>query len=54
MGTMRFMAPECFKKERNQEFNGRRVDIWAVGITLYLLLTNKYPFGGNSLQEVED
>ena len=48
MGTMRFMAPECFKKERNKEFHGKRLDIWAAGVTLYLLLTNKYPFGGNT------
>ena len=54
MGTVRFMAPECFKEEVNKEFHGKRVDIWAAGISLYLLLTNKYPFGGNTKHDVED
>ena len=40
MGTMRFMAPECFKQEQGKEFNGKQIDIWAAGVTLYLLLKN--------------
>ena len=54
MGTVRFMAPECFKDEVNKEFHGKRIDIWAAGISLYLLLTNKYPFGGNTKHDIED
>ena len=54
MGTVRFMAPECFKDETSKELHGKRVDIWAAGISLYLLLTNKYPFGGRTKHDVED
>ena len=50
---MRFMAPECFRLEKNKQFHGKRVDIWAAGITLYLLLTNKYPFCGQTQQQIE-
>ena len=48
MGTMRFMAPECFIPENRKNLNGKSLDIWAAGITLYLLLTGSYPFGGDS------
>ena len=48
MGTMRFMAPECFRQVQCKEFNGKHIDIWAAGVTLFLLLTNKYPFSGNT------
>ena len=54
MGTVRFMAPECFKQEQGKEFNGKQIDIWAAGVTLYLLLKNQYPFGGNTQQDIED
>ena len=53
MGTMRFMAPECFKPDSRKKLSGKKLDIWAAGVTLYLLLTSKYPFGGDTQQEIE-
>ena len=54
MGTVRFMAPECFNSVPGKELRGKRVDIWAAGITLFLLLTKEYPFIGGTLSEIRD
>ena len=54
MGTVRFMAPECFNAAPGKELHGKRVDIWAAGITLFLLLTKEYPFVGQTLTAIRD
>ena len=42
-GTMFFYAPEmCI--EDHTEFQGKPLDVWALGITLYLLIYRKLPF----------
>ena len=58
-GTYLFMAPEMFKTSsymaaddtlRDEKVvRGRPSDIWAAGITLYNLLTKKFPFGGRNI-----
>ncbi len=40
-GTPSYMAPEMFAGEMGDE----RTDIYALGVTLYELLTRKYPYG---------
>jgi calcium-dependent protein kinase len=40
LGTPLFMAPEILK---NEEYNNK-VDIWSVGIMLFMMLTGKLPF----------
>ena len=40
MGTFVYCAPELLLGERS----GKEVDLWALGITLYVLLTGGYPF----------
>lgn len=44
-GTPSYMAPEMVLK---QSYNGKCVDIWALAVVLYKLLTGEYAFGGNS------
>jgi len=41
VGTTAFMAPETFTGE---EFSGKRIDIWALGVTLYMLAYGKLPW----------
>ena len=52
LGTIRFMAPEHFTSEGEKMLNGKSVDVWASGVTLYMMLTNEFPFKGKTLQEI--
>jgi serine/threonine protein kinase len=41
-GTPSYMAPELVNRV---SYDGIKVDIWAVGVILYKLVTGEYPFG---------
>ena len=43
------MAPELVKKA---EYDGRHVDMWALGVLLYALLSGTFPFKGQSEKEL--
>ena len=45
-GTYLFMAPEMFKTGVEKVVKGRAIDIWALGVTLFNLLTKDYPWKG--------
>jgi serine/threonine protein kinase len=45
MGSPNYMAPEQIASSRSVD---ARVDIWAIGVVLYSLITGKLPFGGSS------
>ena len=47
VGTFHYMAPEIGKGEY-----GKEIDIYAVGIILYEMLTGEVPFEGESTQEI--
>lgn len=40
-GTLAFKPPEAFSEEKGDSAAG---DVWAIGVTLYLLLTDQLPF----------
>ncbi|XP_015238419.1 PREDICTED: calcium/calmodulin-dependent protein kinase kinase 1-like isoform X1 [Cyprinodon variegatus] len=42
-GTPAFMAPEMIKGQE-QSFNGKALDVWAMGITLYSFVFGECPF----------
>ena len=46
-GTPAFMAPESLSAE-STKFEGKPVDLWAMGVTLYCLLYGTTPFEGNT------
>lgn len=41
-GKLRFMAPEIYQKK--DCFDGLAVDIWSVGVVLFILLTGRQPY----------
>lgn len=47
-GSMRYFSPEIVKTGAKKVF-GTKTDVWALGVTLYQLATNKYPFEANSI-----
>ena len=48
-GTPSYMAPELVKKH---EYDGRQVDMWALGVLLYSLLAGSFPFRGQNEHEL--
>jgi len=49
-GTYRFMAPEMFGADKSVKLvRGRQSDIWAAGVTLFNLLTKRYPFESSNV-----
>ena len=43
------MAPELVRKA---EYDGRQVDMWALGVLLFALLSGTFPFKGQSEKEL--
>ena len=48
-GTPSYMAPEIIKK---MEFDYELVDVWALGVLFFVLLTGFFPFKGSSNKEM--
>lgn len=49
-GTDFFMAPECFQRERDKVVDGKALDIWALGVSIYCFFYLKLPFNGEDLE----
>lgn len=49
-GTLRYMSPEVLSGRT--KLNSPAVDVWACGVILYLLVTGKNPFNGNSSSSI--
>lgn len=47
-GSMRYFSPEIVKTGDKKVF-GCKSDVWALGVTLYQLATNKYPFNATAI-----
>jgi serine/threonine protein kinase len=50
-GTAAFLAPEICS---GQGASGKMVDLWATGVTLYMMLTGHVPFIAPTLPEIYD
>ena len=49
VGTSYYIAPEVLKGNYNY-----KCDLWSVGVILFMMTTNKAPFGGVNNQEIEE
>jgi len=38
----------------HRPFNPRTADVWALGVTLHVLLTSRLPFGGDSAGDIDE
>ena len=46
-GTPYFIAPEVLNSKVNQ-----KSDIWSVGVIMYIMISSKIPFPGNTPKEI--
>lgn len=46
-GSPAFQAPEIATGK--ETFDGTKADVWAAGVTLFFLVTGKYPFSGGNV-----
>ena len=47
------MAPEMFEGNKEKKIvRGPPIDIWAAGVTLFNLLTNRHPWEGNNVYQL--
>ena len=48
-GTPSYMAPELVRKE---EYSPFEVDVWALGVLMYVMLAGRFPFTGKQREEL--
>lgn len=51
-GTVEYMAPEMVAEQRSERSYGQAVDLWALGVLLYQLLTGDVPFVASNQKEL--
>nr|XP_034339619.1 putative sperm motility kinase W [Arvicanthis niloticus] len=50
-GTKRFAAPEILLGE---PYDGKKSDVWCLGVLLYFMTTGYYPFRKGTIKEIEE
>jgi len=54
-GTPAFHAPEMVVRPKDgaaKEIHGKRIDVWALGVTLYQMGSLELPFKSNKMMEL--
>lgn len=50
VGTLEYTSPEV----RYEKYVGPEIDIWAMGVVLYKLVTGKFPFQTDDLKKIQE
>lgn len=50
-GTILYMCPECFI---NKITNNQKRDLWALGVVVFYIIYNNFPFIGKSFNEIKN
>jgi len=50
---MKYMAPEIVKTGSEKILHGKHVDVWALGVSIYNMLSNDFPFHGRTIPELQ-
>eukprot|EP00704_Kipferlia_bialata_P015432 g15432.t1 len=48
-GSPHYVAPEIISKK---PYDGRKADVWSLGIVLFFMLTGKRPFEGRTFESL--
>lgn len=48
-GTPDYASPEIWKADSHHKYIGPEVDVWAMGVMLFMMLTNNFPFYGSTM-----
>lgn len=51
IGTKSFLPPEIYK---NNQVKGKPADIWATGITFYMIAVGRSPYNAKTLQQLKE
>lgn len=49
-GTIRYSSPEILTKQR---YIGPEIDAWSLGVILYLMMSNRFPFSGETSSSIQ-
>lgn len=47
-GSIDYMAPELLQKKGMKAYDPKKVDVWSLGVILYVMLTNNMPYNHDS------
>jgi serine/threonine protein kinase len=51
VGSIRFMAPEVLQGDNASD---PKIDIWSLGVMMYAMITGKYPFEGETREQIKE
>ena len=50
-GSIKYMAPEILQGNNASD---PKIDIWSLGVMMYAMITGKYPFDGQSREQIKE